>query len=351
MDVHAITDRVYGDAVAVIARNRPILAALRSGYRLGVVSNFTGNLVPCLEEVAMADLFDVVTDSGVLGITKPELLPFTTTLEQLGVSPDRAWMVGDNFQADVRPAQRLGMRTVWLAPADRELPAGDPPTARIGSLAQLPAVLETALATAQTGMPAMHGLILAGGTGSRLAADGVDGPKAAVAIAGRPQLVRLVGTLHDLGCPSITCMLRDNAGDATTRTAHAMRALLNGVAELGSTAVRVVPCRTPSSLHTLVNGLATVPPGDVFCTMVDTVMRNRDWHLVYATATDLLAAGADAVLAVTPFVDDERPLWVERNAAGVVRRLGDAACITAVRDRRCVRLWGCRTGRGGSRAA
>jgi molybdopterin-guanine dinucleotide biosynthesis protein A len=178
----------------------------------------------------------------------------------------------------------------------------------------------------------MHGLILAGGTGSRLAADGVDGPKAAVAIAGRPQLVRLVGTLHELGCPSITCMLRDNAGDATTRTAHAMRALLDGVAELGSTAVRVVPCRTPSSLHTLVDGLATVPPGDVFCTMVDTVMRNRDWHLVYATATDLLAAGADAVLAVTPFVDDERPLWVERDTAGVVRRLGDAPvsppCVT-----------------------
>jgi FMN phosphatase YigB (HAD superfamily) len=151
MDVRGITDQVYGDTVVVIARNRPILAALRPSYRLGVVSNFTGNLVPCLEEVAMADLFDVVTDSGVLGATKPDPLPFTTTLAQLGVPADRAWMVGDNFQADVRPAQQLGMRTVWLAPADRELPPGDPPTARIESLAQLPAVLETAVAAAQTG--------------------------------------------------------------------------------------------------------------------------------------------------------------------------------------------------------
>lgn len=151
MDLHGITDRVHSGTLAVIARNRPILAALRTRYRLGVVSNFTGNLVPCLEEVAMADLFDVVTDSGVLGATKPDLLPFTTTLDALGVPPTRAWMVGDNFQADIRPAQRLGMRTVWLAPADRALPAGDPPTARIASLADLPAALETSLDPTVTG--------------------------------------------------------------------------------------------------------------------------------------------------------------------------------------------------------
>jgi HAD superfamily hydrolase (TIGR01509 family) len=143
MDVRGMTERIHGDALVVIARNRPILAALRRRYQLGVVSNFTGNLRPCLEEVAMADLFDVVTDSGILGTAKPDPLPFTTTLETMGVPPGRAWMVGDNFQADIRPAQQLGMRTAWLAPADRALPAGEPPTARIESLTDLPAVLET----------------------------------------------------------------------------------------------------------------------------------------------------------------------------------------------------------------
>jgi molybdopterin-guanine dinucleotide biosynthesis protein A len=178
----------------------------------------------------------------------------------------------------------------------------------------------------------MHGLILAGGTGSRLAADGVDGPKATVAIGGRPQLVRLVETFNALGCPTITCMLRDTATAPSSDSSGSVRGLIDSMAGLGRAAVRVVPCRTPSSLHTLVDGLATVPPGDVFCTMVDTVMRARDWRFVHATATDLLASGADAVLAVTPFVDDERPLWVERDAAGIVRRLGDAPvsppCVT-----------------------
>ena len=151
MDVRGIAERVHADAIGVIARNRPILAALRAHYRLGVVSNFTGNLVPCLEELALVDLFDVVTDSAVLGTTKPDPLAFTSTLEALGTSPNRAWMVGDNFQADIRPAQQLGMRTAWLAPADRPLPAGDPPTARIESLAQLPAVLETAVDATRVG--------------------------------------------------------------------------------------------------------------------------------------------------------------------------------------------------------
>jgi len=38
----------------------------------------------------------------------------------------------------------------------------------------------------------MQGLILAGGEGSRLVADGVDTPKALVEVAGRPQILNLI---------------------------------------------------------------------------------------------------------------------------------------------------------------
>jgi choline kinase len=173
----------------------------------------------------------------------------------------------------------------------------------------------------------MHGLILAGGEGSRLAADGVGGPKAAVAIGGRPQILRLVETLASLGCTSITCMVRDAAADA-------FQALDGALASGSGRAVplRVLPCHTPSSLHTLVDGLTSVPRGDVFCTMVDTVMRGRDWRDCYQAAGTALADGADAVLAVTPFVDDEHPLWVHRDAQGFVRLIGDTPaappCVT-----------------------
>jgi hypothetical protein len=59
----------------------------------------------------------------------------------------------------------------------------------------------------------------------------------------------------------------------------------------------------------------------VFCSAVDSIMRRRDWRAVYRGAGRHLAAGADAVIAVTPYVDDESPLWVERGDDGFVRRL------------------------------
>jgi len=146
----------------------------------------------------------------------------------------------------------------------------------------------------------MRGLILAGGRGSRLAADGVETPKALVEVSGRPQLVNLIETFAGLGCDSITCMVRDGITvDLPTPLPAIVRT-----------------CRTPSSLHTLVAGLAVVPPGPVFCAMVDTVMPAADWRRLYGGVTQCLDEGAAAALAVTPFVDDELPLYVTRDAQG-----------------------------------
>ncbi len=154
----------------------------------------------------------------------------------------------------------------------------------------------------------MQGLILAGGHGARLAADGVETPKALVEVAGRPQIVHLIETFAELGCASITCMVRDGLPTDWERLASP---------------AQIRSCRTPSSLHTLVEGLAVVPPGPVFCAMVDTVMPGADWRRLYTGVTEHLAAGSLAVLAVTPFVDDERPLYVTRNAAGLAVDISD----------------------------
>jgi len=151
----------------------------------------------------------------------------------------------------------------------------------------------------------MQGLILAGGRGSRLAADGVETPKPLVEVGGRPQIVNLIETFAELGCETVTCMVREGITLDVPQP----------------TVVRT--CRTPSSLHTLVAGLAIVPPGPVFCAMVDTVMPSADWHRVYLGVTERLAAGSLAVLAVTPFVDDELPLYVTRNAAGLATGIFD----------------------------
>lgn len=147
MDAPAVAARVHGESVRMVARNRPVLDALRPRFRLGVISNFTGNLEICLSELGIRDAFEIVTDSAILGFAKPDPRPFVHTIETLGIPPHATWMVGDNFEADIRPAHRLGMRTVWIAPAGRPLPPGCTPTARITSLTALPDVVHAASRT------------------------------------------------------------------------------------------------------------------------------------------------------------------------------------------------------------
>ena len=159
----------------------------------------------------------------------------------------------------------------------------------------------------------MHGLILAGGEGSRLSSEGVGVPKPLVRIGGEPLVVRLLTQLAGLGCETLTCMVRADF--------DAVFQLLDGRDFGPPLAVR--SCRTPSSMHTLAEGLENVPAGPVFCTMVDTVMPPSDWRTVYAATAQGLADGADAVLVVTPFVDDESPLYVSIDGAGFVQAVSD----------------------------
>jgi len=162
----------------------------------------------------------------------------------------------------------------------------------------------------------LHGLVLAGGTGSRLAAEGLSDPKPLVSVGGRPQVVRLIETMLASGCPTVTCMVREGL--------PGVRETIE--AQFGADKVKVVLCSTPSSLHTLVAGLGAVPDGAIFCAMVDTVMRPADWERAFRETAAHLEEGADAVLVVTPFVQDETPLYVHRDAQGLAVRVGSQRC-------------------------
>src|SRR5438552_10207748 len=136
----------------------------------------------------------------------------------------------------------------------------------------------------------VHGLILAGGEGSRLAAGGIRVPKPLVEVAGRPQIVGLLETFAALGCRSLTCAVRADF--------PAVMRLLDG--RRFGPPLSVVECRTPSSLHTLVEGLRVVPAGPVFCSMGGTGMRPEEWRGVFRGTGRELGGGAEMVLGGAP---------------------------------------------------
>jgi NDP-sugar pyrophosphorylase family protein len=162
-------------------------------------------------------------------------------------------------------------------------------------------------------------LVLAGGEGSRLATG--SGPsKPMVEVAGAPQIVRQVRLLSGLGVGSVTCMVRDTFPEAGTAV----------MAETWLVPVSVHLNHTPSSLHTLAEGLERVPAGPVFAAMVDTVMGPDDWRRSFGACAAALEQGAAAALVVTPFVDDEKALYVSvggregGRAGGRIDAIGDA---------------------------
>lgn len=128
------------DAAAIARRNRATLVELSEAFGLAVVSNYQGNLQPCLDELEIGDLFDVVSDSELVGARKPDRRIFDITLAALHCDAADCWMIGDSPPSDIAAAAAIGMRTCWMAPVGRSA-VGIAPTARVARFDQLPMVL------------------------------------------------------------------------------------------------------------------------------------------------------------------------------------------------------------------
>ena len=106
------------DASAAFARNRPVLEALGERYRLGIVSNFYGNLEAVCRSSGLAPLFAVMADSRRVGAEKPDPAIFRAALEALHAAPETTVLVGNSLRRDCEGARRAGMGFVWIAPED-----------------------------------------------------------------------------------------------------------------------------------------------------------------------------------------------------------------------------------------
>jgi HAD superfamily hydrolase (TIGR02253 family) len=67
-----------------------------------------------LNLMGMDKLFDAVVAYEDTGRRKPDEMPFRAALEQLGVAPGDAVMVGDWYERDIEGAKKIGMKTVLV---------------------------------------------------------------------------------------------------------------------------------------------------------------------------------------------------------------------------------------------
>jgi len=105
-------------ASAVYPDVKPALKALAAQFKLGLVANSGEAALKALRRDGLRDLFTVIAPADFVGVEKPDERIFRYALKTAGVSPSRAVHVGNRLESDIRPAQRLGMRTVWLLRGD-----------------------------------------------------------------------------------------------------------------------------------------------------------------------------------------------------------------------------------------
>ena len=132
-----VASRFLADVSEALARNRPVLRALGERYRLGIVSNFYGNLEGVCESAGLAPLFGVMADSERVGVGKPEPAIFRAALFALNAGRETAVMVGDSLSRDGEGARRSGMEFIWIAPGEVQA-AERPAPAPLAALTRLP---------------------------------------------------------------------------------------------------------------------------------------------------------------------------------------------------------------------
>lgn len=152
----------------------------------------------------------------------------------------------------------------------------------------------------------MNFAIIAAGEGSRLASEGIKDPKPLVQINGEALIDRLIRIFLDNHAESISIICND--------LTHRVSAHLEHIKEHGLND-RKVPLNymvktTPSSMHSLWHLSKLMPQGPFVLTTVDTIFSEQQFARYIEAFQQSLAKGYDALMGVTPFVDDEKPLYV-----------------------------------------
>ena len=155
--------------------------------------------------------------------------------------------------------------------------------------------------------------IIAAGLGSRLQQEGILQPKPMIDINGKPMIGRLVGLFAENGAASVDVIV--NTSNIQTRDY-----LRNTDLGIG---VNLVVKDTPSSMHSLYE-LAKAGicqnADRVVVTTVDTVFNSVDFKK-YIDACR--CSDANALMGVTPFVDDEKPLFADVDDNNVIHGFYD----------------------------
>jgi len=84
------------------------------GYQLGIIANQKLGAKDRLDAWELGRYLSVIASSAELGVSKPDKEVFLQALTMAECRPENAVMVGDRLDNDIRPAKKLGMKTIRI---------------------------------------------------------------------------------------------------------------------------------------------------------------------------------------------------------------------------------------------
>ena len=148
--------------------------------------------------------------------------------------------------------------------------------------------------------------IIAAGDGSRLAHEGVTEPKPLVKVRGERLIDRLIRIFMGNNATEIVVICNEQMSDVASHLKMIQDKGLNGL----PVPLRFVVKSTPSSMHSFYELRNFLRDDPFILTTVDTIFDEREFHDYVLSFQDKIAQGTDALMGVTDYIDDEKPLYV-----------------------------------------
>lgn len=147
----------------------------------------------------------------------------------------------------------------------------------------------------------MNYAIIAAGEGSRLAQEGVALPKPLVKLNGVAMIHRLIDVFAKNNARSISIIVNEEM----TQVQEYVKQIKLDIP------LNIVIKSTPSSMHSFFELREFLKDGKFCLTTVDTIFKEDDFEkYIQAFIAD---SSADGMVAVTDYIDDEKPLYVDVN--------------------------------------
>lgn len=148
--------------------------------------------------------------------------------------------------------------------------------------------------------------IIAAGDGSRLAHEGVTEPKPLVKVRGERLIDRLIRIFMGNNATEIIVICNEQMSDVANHLKMIQAKGLNGL----PIPLRFVVKSTPSSMHSFYELRNFLRDDPFILTTVDTIFDESEFHDYVLSFQDKIAQGTDALMGVTDYIDDEKPLYV-----------------------------------------